>query len=451
MLKKVIVVGGGPAGMFAAWNLAQTCEVHLFEQSSSLGRKLLVAGKGGLNITNHSIQKAREVYIPSGFMNRALDVLDNEALRDWLHNIGIPTYVGSSGKVFPQKGIKAYEVVQKMTDALHERKVNLHLNHKLISFTAENEFTFEITQKGQAETQFSEPQQTKQFRADYCILALGGASWPQTGSDGEWVNMFRENGIQTLLFQPSNCGINIDWPDNIRQFHSGKPLKNVAISLITEGEETGHPSPVKVKMNEALITDDGLEGAAVYGIVPDLRGCISAGKNANISIDFKPQNTIEQLLKKLSAENINNSIEAQNSSDPKKESVKLSVKQSLKRSVKQSGYFVPDYKGLLSIQSEQMALIKAFTSREILHNKEQFCQAIKNLIIPVKSLRPIDEAISVIGGISIDDINDNFSLKSHPSIFVIGEMVNWDAPTGGFLLQGCFSMAALAARSILKG
>lgn len=420
--KKVIVVGGGPAGMFAAWNLAEKCEVHLFEQSSSLGRKLLVAGKGGLNITNHSIQRIRDVYIPAGFMNRALDVLDNEALRNWLNNIGIPTYVGTSGKVFPEKGIKAFEVVQKMTNALLERKVAIHLNHKLIRFTPDNVFSFQIINKEQVDNQSSNIMQSVKYiadyscSADYCILALGGASWPQTGSNGQWVNMFHENSIQTLPFQPSNCGINIDWPANIRQFHSGKPLKNISLSLVTESADTASPSVAKSKMNEALITDDGLEGTAVYGIVPDLRRRISAGTIAFISIDFKPQNTVEQLLKKLSGENL----------------------------------LVPDYKALLSLQSEQMALIKAFTSQEILYKKEQFCHAIKNLIIPVKSLRPVEEAISVVGGISTDDINEDFSLKSHPSVFVIGEMVNWDAPTGGFLLQGCFSMAALVARSIFK-
>lgn len=428
-MKKAIVVGGGPAGMFAAWNLAETCEVHLFEQSSSLGRKLLVAGKGGLNITNHSKERTREAFIPAGFMNRPLEVFDNEALRNWLHGIGIPTYTGSSGKVFPQKDIKASEVVQKMTNALLERGVSIHLNHKLTGFTAENVFTFQINPKGQSENQSSQLHQTENqssqlrqtlnYSADYCILALGGASWPQTGSDGLWVNMFRKKGIHTLPFQPSNCGINIDWPDNIKQYHSGKPLKNITISLVTEGG----PSQAMAKMNEALITDDGLEGAAVYGIIPELRNSFAAGKSASVSIDFKPLNTSAQLLKKLSGEN-------------------------LKSSGKKSKSSVPDYKSLLSLQSEQMALIKAFTSHEILHSKEQFCQTIKNLIIPVRSLRPIEEAISVVGGVSIDDINENFSLKSHPSVFVIGEMVNWDAPTGGFLLQGCFSMAALVAENI---
>lgn len=432
--KKVIVVGGGPAGMFAAWNIAETSEVHLFEKSSSLGRKLLVAGKGGLNITNHSSERTREAYFPEGFMDRALAVFNNEALRNWLNGIGIPTYVGSSGKVFPQKGIKASEVVQRMTNALLERSVTIHLNHKLTGFTTENICTFQINPKGksagqslqlnEAANQISEMPQTINYSADYCVLALGGASWPQTGSDGHWVNMFRENGMHTLPFQPSNCGINIEWPDTIRQYHSGKPLKNIVISVVTEGGETDMASQVKVKMNEALITDDGLEGAAVYSVVPTLRSCFAAGISASVSIDFKPLNTSSRLLKKLSAEN-------------------------LKRAVKHSNASVPDYKSLLSLKSEHMALIKAFTSQEVLHSKEQFCKAVKNLIIPVRSLRPMEEAISVVGGISIDDINDNFSLKSYPSVFVIGEMVNWDAPTGGFLLQGCFSMAALVGQVLI--
>ncbi len=415
--RKIIVVGGGPAGIFAAWCLSGAYEVHLFEQSSSLGRKILIAGKGGLNITNHSIQKIREAYTPAGFMDQALDVLDNEALRNWLHSIGIPTYIGSSGKVFPQQGIKAIEVVQKMTNALVDRKVNIHLNHRLVGFTLQNVFTFEMT----------DPKVAIKIKhsADYCILALGGASWPQTGSDGMWVNMFNENGISTLSFQPSNCGINIEWPTNIRQFHVGKPLKNITIKLVNGEEEA--ITPAKVQMNEALITNDGLEGAAVYGIVPMLRSLFAAGNKAFISIDFKPQNTLDQLLKKIPGEN----------------------PEIIDSFGKQSKSKVPDYKNLLSLQTEHMALIKAFTPPDILHSKEKFCQTVKNLIIPVHSLRPLKEAISGVGGISTNDINENFSLKSNSSIFVIGEMVNWDAPTGGYLLQGCFSMAALVAHSIV--
>jgi predicted flavoprotein YhiN len=286
----------------------------------------------------------------------------------------------------------------------------------MTGFTSRNVLSFENTLNGQVENQSS----------DYCILALGGASWPQTGSDGRWVNMFLENGFHTLPFQSSNCGINIDWPDNIKQFHSGKPLKNITISLVTEEGETAIPSAANAKMNEALITDDGLEGAAVYAIVPGLRSSFAAGKKAFISIDFKPQNTAGQLLKKVSGQNIKNVDCTGN----------------------QSKSLVPDYKKLISLATEQMALIKAFTPQNTVYSKEQFCHAVKNLVIPVHSLRPVEEAISVVGGISIDDINENFSLKSNPSMFVIGEMVNWDAPTGGFLLQGCFSMAALVARSI---
>lgn len=234
------------------------------------------------------------------------------------------------------------------------------------------------------------------------ILALGGASWPVTGSDGKWKNILDSAGVSVKPFQSSNCGINLQWPEAIIRNHAGKPLKNIRI---TAGN-------FSIK-GEALITEYGLEGNAIYAVIPEVRTCLNKGLKASIHIDFKPSNSIEQLLKNFNRHNSSR-----------------------------------DYIKSFNLDSVQMAILKAFTTKEEFLNFEKFIGKMKDLEIHVDSLRPVEEAISVVGGIELDEINEDLSLKKFPWITVIGEMIDWDAPTGGFLLQGCFSMANYAARAI---
>ena len=304
----------------------------------------------------------------------------------------ISTFVGSSNRVFPEKGIRPIDVLNKIKAKLIKQDVQFHTQHEFIGF----DNTRHILLKNQGKE--------IKLEADYILFALGGASWPVTGSDGSWRTIFESMGIATIPFQASNCGINISWPEAIRQSHAGKPIKN--IKLFTNESEI---------MGEAVITNYGLEGNAVYPMIPAIRHMLNTNTQATIYIDFKPSNTEEQLLQKIKGKDLK----------PK------------------------DYGQVFNLSTAQLALIKAYTSKDCFLSVTGFISSIKKLAIPVDSLRPVEEAISTIGGIALAEVNDDFSLKKYPWIYTIGEMLDWDAPTGGFLLQGCFSMGNYAAKSIL--
>ena len=378
----------------AADALSLFCEVHIYEKGKTAGRKFLVAGNGGFNITNSATgDELINKFSPNNYLRNAISSFDSDATRNWLLQMGIPTYVGSSGRVFPEIGIKPIEVLQKIKEKLIQQNVQFHFEHEFISFNSENNSVFK---NNEIETS---------AKADYYIFALGGASWSVTGSNDLWRKEFDKIGIKTIPFESSNCGVNVDWTEDFKSKYAGTPLKNISISI--------NDSTIK---GEALITHYGLEGNAVYPIIAEVRKMISKNVAPIIHIDFKPLNSIVQLKNKLAGETIQ----------------------------------TKNYKTVFNLNEVQLALIKQFTSKEIFIHPESFISSIKNLSIPVSSLRPIEESISTVGGIALEELNENFSLKKFPNIIVIGEMLDWDAPTGGYLLQGCFSSAHYAAMCLLK-
>jgi uncharacterized flavoprotein (TIGR03862 family) len=389
-IKKIAIIGGGSASFIAADFLSQNHQVIIYERGKTIGRKFLVAGKGGFNIshqmdTDELIQK----YNPTSFLASCLQHFDVDALRNWYAEIGIPTYIGSSSRIFPEKGISPADVLRKIKARLTSRGVEFKYGHEFVGFS--NSTTPIIKH------------QNEEFEiiADHYLFALGGASWKVTGSDGHWLESFAEIGVGTRPFEASNCGLNISWPSAISQFHIGKPLKNIEIS---HGD-------LQIK-GEALITEYGIEGNAIYPISSTVRETLHLKPSSTIIIDFKPM---------LSALEIHQKIKSQRPSN---------------------------YAQKLKLDSTVMSIIKSYMPKEDYLNPERFAQQLKCLEIPISTLRPIEEAISTVGGIDIEELNPDFSLKAFPHISCIGEMVNWDAPTGGFLLQACFSMSAWAARSI---
>lgn len=393
--KQIVIIGGGPAGLMAADVLSPFHDVHIYDKEKSVGQKFLVAGKGGFNITN-SLQGEELVkkYTPEYFLKDALPDFDSVAVREWLSQIGIPTFVGSSGRVFPEKGLTPADVLKKVKEKLIDQGVAFHLKHTFTGFNEDQSLTFKSGRNKIV------------VQADYFIFAMGGASWPVTGSNGEWSRIFDKNDIHTLPFQSSNCGIHIQWPDSIKVIHAGKPLKNIVVS-VNKIHQKG----------EALITEYGLEGNAIYPVVPEIRKSLMAKEAVQIILDLKPFNTVDQLVQKVAG--------------------KTSTK-------------TKSYADIFNLDNVQLALIKAFTSKETFLSPDLFAASLKQISLPVESLRPVEEAISTIGGIDLNEMNPDFSFKKRPNCFAIGEMLDWDAPTGGFLLQGSFSMGHWAGKHILK-
>ncbi len=390
--KKIVIIGGGPAGLLAATELSKNFTVHLYEQEKSVGKKFLVAGKGGFNLTNSATGKELiSKYTPTELLKTPLQNFDTQATQKWLKGIGIDTYTGSSGRVFPSKGIKPIQVLNAIRESLIKLNVNLHLDHKFVDF---NEGSVTFLHKGeQIKTSF-----------DYCIFALGGASWKITGSKGNWRPVFEKNNITTKVFEPSNCGITTNFDNKNLDAIIGNPLKNIRITC----------NSYSVK-GEAVISKYGFEGNAIYPISSIVRESLKQNLPTEISIDFKPFNTESELLQKC-----NSSIKPKN------------------------------YGYIFKLNKTQLTLIKAYTTKDTYLDVEKFTKSIKNLKIPITGLRPIDEAISTVGGIHCDELNDNLSLKKIPNIYIAGEMFDWDTITGGYLLQGCFSTAYTAAKAILE-
>ena len=391
-LKKIAIIGGGSASFVAAEQLSKHFEVSIYEKGKSIGKKFLVAGKGGFNLA-HNFEGAELVsyYSPKEFMANPILDFDVTHLRNWYLKLGINTFVGSSNRVFPEKGTSPAKVLNTIKSKLLEQDVKIYLSHEFIGFSDSHT---PLIRNGNTE---------KELNADYYIFTLGGGSWKVTGANSDWLSHFNEIGISTTPFEPSNCGLNINWPSQIVNHHTGKPLKNISI--------TNQGYTVK---GEALISSYGLEGNAVYPISSSVREELKKDQNPIVYVDLKPNNTSEQLLSKLGSSSSKN------------------------------------YAKTLNLDKVKMAILKSYCSKEEYLDPNLFIGRVKKLPIPIMSLRPVEEAISTVGGISIDALNHNFSLKNHPNIFCVGEMVNWDAPTGGFLLQGCFSMSHFVAQEIIK-
>ena len=386
-MKRIAIIGGGPSGLHAAEVAAQAgAEVILFDAKASVGRKFLVAGKGGMNLTHsESLDVFATRYSTSTGVDerwsRILAGFTPFDLREWATGLGAETFEAGSGRVY-LKNLKAAKLLRAWVSRLRSLGVHFAMRHSLVSMKAGTTIRMEFSNGSNAE-------------ADALILAIGGASWPQTGSDGQWTHVLENLGISIQPLMPANCGWEHEWSRDFLVLAEGKPLKNVTVQA---GD--------KQVQGELLITGYGMEGGPLYALGKTLRDMSAPA----IAIDLKPAHSHEQLVSKMESVRRNFSTEA-------RQRWKLS----------DAAY--------------------ALLARKEWTNVQSVAREAKNCVIPLKGPRPIEEAISSAGGVCWSEIDSNLMLKKLPGLFVAGEMIDWEAPTGGYLLQGCFATGSLAARS----
>ncbi len=394
--KTISIIGGGASALMFACSIdTGKYDVTLYEKNKTLGRKFLVAGDGGLNLT-HSENSAQFQgrYTPKGFILPALDRFSNIDFVNWLESIGIETFVGTSNRIFPKKGIKPIEVLNAITSKITGNDVKIKTEYTWLGFE-NNDLVFDNAG-------------TKQLiKSDITVFALGGASWKITGSLGDWGDYFSEKKIKINKFYPSNCAYKVNWDESILKLVSGKPLKNCSF--------TCNKKTIK---GEAVITDFGIEGSGIYPLSPEIRTQLITNKLAKLYIDFKPDLSITEIAKRFEA------------------NPKLSTKDILAKKIK--------------LTEAQISLIKNITTKDEYLNVQVISSLIKSFPLELIDFAPIDEAISTVGGISLDEIKATFELNKLPNHYCLGEMLDFDAPTGGYLLQACFSMGKFLAEELNK-
>ncbi|MDB4400304.1 TIGR03862 family flavoprotein, partial [Akkermansiaceae bacterium] len=377
----ILVIGGGPAGLRAAEIAsASGAKVTLCEQKRSVGRKFLIAGKGGLNLTHSEeldtfVEKYRGPDQPEGFWKETVGRFDNKMIRGWAARLDVGTFVQKSGRVYP-KSLKAAPLLRRWIKKLRDQEVELRMNHRLVSLSQES-------------AEFETPEGTLTIEADAIILAMGGASWPQTGSDGAWVEFLKAAGISVTSLSSANCGWEVAWPEDLVPLVEAQPLKNIILSC------AGEDAP-----GELMLTRYGMEGGPIYKLGPALREMGSP----LIKIDLKPTFTAEKLAAKM---------------------------ESVKRN------FLAESAQRWKLSEVARLLLEYFHGP--FESSRQLAVAAKALTIPLTKARPIAEAISSAGGVTWSVLDSELMLRELPGVFVAGEMIDWEAPTGGYLLQGCFA------------
>ena len=396
---RLAVIGGGPAGLMAAETArAAGIDVHLFEAKGSVGRKFLIAGKGGLNLTHSEPrpgfdaryrERVREV-------GAWLDDFDADALRQWARGFGIETYVGSSGRVFPNDR-KAAPLLRGWVRRLKESGVHMHVQHRWMGWDDTGALRFDT------------PDGPMPFKADAVVLALGGGSWPKLGSDGAWMPLLAARGIDLAPLVPSNCGFDIGWSPYLADKFAGAPLKPV-IAHWHDG--AGHAHTLQ---GECVLTAHGIEGSLIYAISADLREVLARDGTVTLHLDLAPGRTLERLARDLA-----------------KPRNGRSLGEHLRR---QAG-----------IEGAKAALLFEVLDKVALQDMQRVAATIKQLPLTLRSTRPLTEAISTAGGVRLEALNSRLMLRALPGVFCAGEMLDWEAPTGGYLLTACFASGLRAGR-----
>ena len=399
--KNVAIIGGGPAGLMAAEALSQaSIQVDLYDAMPSVGRKLLLAGIGGLNITHSEDYNTfcTRYGAEQTLLQPSLDQFTPDMLRAWVHKLGIETFVGSSGRVFP-KEMKAAPLLRAWLHHLRQQGVRFHVRHRWRGWSDDGTLLL------------NGPEGELRIKPDATILALGGASWPKLGSNGSWVSLLEEKGIHIAPLQSANCGFEVPWSDLLKQKFSGEPLKAIAIRF------TDHTGQTHQRQGECVISREGIEGSLMYALSRPLRETINATGEATFYLDLAPDRGPEKIQDLL-----------------------------CRRGSKSLSSYLKSAFGFNGVKT---ALLYEVLSKEEINDLQTLAATIKALPIKTRATRPIAEAISTAGGIGLNEIDQYFMIKKLPAVFVAGEMLDWEAPTGGYLLTGCLATGLSAGRGAL--
>lgn len=390
--RRVIVIGGGPAGLMAAETVrAAGIEVDLYEAKGSVGRKFLVAGKGGLNLTHAEPRPAFDARYGERQAEVAtwLDDFGADALRHWARSLGVDTYIGTSGRVFPMDR-KAAPLLRAWVRRLRDGGVSFHVGHRWTGWAEGDALSFET------------PGGDHLVRGDAVILALGGGSWPQLGSDGAWQPLLRGQDIDVAPLLPSNCGFEIGWSTHFSERHAGAPLKPV----IAHWRDRAHHA--HALQGECVVTASGIEGSLVYALSASLRDTIAREGSAALWLDLAPGRDLARLERELAAPRAGRSLS-----------------EHLRRQVGISGV--------------KAALLYEVLGKSCGKDLVAMAETIKHLPLSLLRPRPIAEAISSAGGVRLTATDAMLMTHALPGVFCAGEMLDWEAPTGGYLLTACFA------------
>jgi len=394
----VAIIGGGPAGLMAAEVISQRgLPVHVYDAMPTLGRKFLLAGKGGLNLT-HS--EPLEQFLTRYGDRRPqieplLQAFSPQELRDWALGLGIETFVGSSGRVFPME-MKAAPLLRAWLRRLRAAGVVFHVRHRWLGWTADGALRF-MTPEG--ETAVS-PAAT--------ILALGGGSWPRLGSDGAWVPLLQARGIGVAPLKPANCGFDVGWSDYFRQKFAGEPVKTAVLRFADFARQ-----------GEFVITETGVEGSLIYAVSARLREEIAANGRATFRLDLLPDKTEAQVAESLAKPRGSRSLSSH-------------------------------LQSRLGLKGVKVGLLRELVPAADFADPTRLAEAIKGLSVTVVGTRPLAEAISSAGGVLWAGLDEGLMVTAVPGLFCAGEMLDWEAPTGGYLLTGCFASGKAAGEGVVK-
>lgn len=400
---RLAIIGGGPAGLMAAEAAcAAGVAVDLYEAKGSVGRKFLLAGKGGLNLT-HGEPPARFVErygARRDAVGRWLAEFDAGATRAWARGLGVETFVGSSGRVFP-RDLKAAPLLRGWLRRLRESGVTFHVNHRWLGWQAGGTL------------HFATPQGERTVSAGATVLALGGASWPRLGSDGAWVAPLRNAGVDVAPLQPANCGFELAWSEYLRSRFAGAPLKPVVAHWVDRAGVS------HARQGEFVLSEYGIEGSLIYAIGAELREQIAARGCATLTLDLVPGYTEAVLAGRLAAPRGRRSV----------------------------GDWLRRRAGL---DGAKAALVFELTAKAVLADPLALAAQLKALPLPLQAPRPVAEAISTAGGVRLEALDESLMLRDRPGVFCAGEMLDWEAPTGGYLLTACFASGLTAGRGAAR-